>query len=156
MLPHRRHEDLIVREIDRELLVYDRKTRKTVCLNESAAVIWQLCDGKTSIDDLSRRLSESFAVPPDPRLIQVALSDFARSRLLDPKSVSDDVKISRREALAGVAGVPLALIPTVFALSAPTPAQAAASCRASGKACTANAQCCSKLCIKVKGKLQCK
>ncbi len=156
MLPHRRHEDLVVREIDRELLIYDRRTRRTVCLNESAAIIWSQCDGETGVEQLALLLGDRLGVRPDPLMVQVALSEFSRARLLDPNTVPLSARINRRDAIAGLAGIPAVLVPAVIALSAPTPAQAAASCRAAGKACTANAQCCSKLCTKVKGSLVCK
>ncbi len=155
MLPHKRHEGLVVREMDAEILVYDRSAARAVCLNETSAFIWSQCDGSTSADELIDRFEGRFGFRVEPGMIDTALADLGRANLLLAGSEHRSVRSSRRALLAGLAGFPAALLPTVTLLSAPTAAQAAASCRAAGKACTANAQCCSKLCTKVKGSLVC-
>ena len=58
-LPKARSEALITKEVDGELLVYDRTRDKAHCLNESAAAIWKLCDGRTTPAEIARKLGSS-------------------------------------------------------------------------------------------------
>jgi hypothetical protein len=55
-LPLARREALITKEVDGELLVYDVTRDKAHCLNETAAAIWRLCDGRTNVGEISERL----------------------------------------------------------------------------------------------------
>lgn len=58
-LPKARSKALITKEVDGELLVYDRTRDKAHCLNESAAAIWKLCDGRTTPAEIARKLGSS-------------------------------------------------------------------------------------------------
>ena len=40
-------------EIDGEILLYNPKNTTTVYLNRSAAIVWQLCDGSSSVAEIS-------------------------------------------------------------------------------------------------------
>jgi hypothetical protein len=57
-LPKARTEGIISKEVDGELLVYDLTRDKAHCLNETAAAVWQLCDGRTSVSAIAERLTE--------------------------------------------------------------------------------------------------
>lgn len=103
-LPKARSEALITKEVDGELLVYDRTRDKAHCLNESAAAIWKLCDGRTTPAEIARKLggcptpgsptaqrpwgrtvSEGAALHPtiDEGLVWLALGELRRSQLLE-------------------------------------------------------------------------
>jgi hypothetical protein len=47
-LPQSR-QNLVVKQLDNELLLYCEQQRKAYCLNESSAAIWKMCDGKTTV-----------------------------------------------------------------------------------------------------------
>lgn len=57
-LPLARREAIITKEVDGELLVYDITRDKAHCLNETAAAVWQLCDGRTSVAAIAERLTD--------------------------------------------------------------------------------------------------
>ena len=57
-LPLARREAIITKEVDGELLVYDVARDKAHCLNATAAAIWQLCDGRTSVSEISAQWAE--------------------------------------------------------------------------------------------------
>ena len=44
--PVARQEGLVIQEMPDEVLVFDLKTNKAHCLNETAAFVWKACDGK--------------------------------------------------------------------------------------------------------------
>ena len=47
-------------QLDDDLLLYYPGLTKTVHLNETASLIWQLCDGTRSIEDIATVLREAF------------------------------------------------------------------------------------------------
>ena len=57
-VPLSRRENLVVQEMDNELMIYDLTDNKAFCLNETSAIVWQLCNGKNSITKISSFLSD--------------------------------------------------------------------------------------------------
>ncbi|MBX2867071.1 MAG: PqqD family peptide modification chaperone [Acidiferrobacterales bacterium] len=47
-------------EMDGEILLYSTANTRTIYLNQSAAIIWQLCDGDRTMTDIIEILSEAF------------------------------------------------------------------------------------------------
>ncbi len=43
--PLARKADLVTKEVADEVLVYDLKSHKAHCLNQTAALVWKYCDG---------------------------------------------------------------------------------------------------------------
>ena len=55
-LPLSRTDNLVIRELDDETLVYDMERDEAHCLNQTAALVWQQCDGKTTAAQAARIL----------------------------------------------------------------------------------------------------
>jgi len=55
-----RDQDFRLEKMDNELLLFNPKTTKVVYLNETASLIWQLCDGQRSVVELISLLADSF------------------------------------------------------------------------------------------------
>jgi pyrroloquinoline quinone biosynthesis protein D len=51
-------------EMDGETLLYRHTTRKSIYLNESATVVWKLCDGRRTIQQIIDVLADAY---PDAR-----------------------------------------------------------------------------------------
>ena len=51
-----RRENLIVKDLGGEVVVYDEATSEAHELNRSAALVWRHCDGQNSVADLARIL----------------------------------------------------------------------------------------------------
>lgn len=84
LLPKRR--DLVQRMAGREALVRDPATGMVHFLSPTAALIWESCDGATSLSACEKRLRDSFDVPKDADLVQdirQTLADFAKKGLLE-------------------------------------------------------------------------
>ncbi|HBB89829.1 MAG TPA: hypothetical protein DC047_19660 [Blastocatellia bacterium] len=64
-LPLARRDAIITKEVDGELLVYDVTRDKAHCLNETAAAVWRLCDGRSSVSEISEQLAVSSAQQAD-------------------------------------------------------------------------------------------
>jgi hypothetical protein len=109
---------LIEEEVDSELMVLDLSTRKAICLNRSAAVVWEHCDGKTSTEELARLLAEEFGTPADVRVVEFALRKLDQEGLMEyvPAPLLDDANLGRRRlfrklgwAAAAMVALPLVL-----------------------------------------------
>ncbi len=159
MKPRARTRGLLVRELEGELLVYDRKAHRAHRLNRSAAVVFEASDGGTSVADLAARLRRDLGAPADERWVRLALGQLGKAGLLenDPTATENARRISRRDLMrrgGRVASVAL-LLPMVTSIVAPTPAEAAATCLTDcsgpqpfGTACYfSNASDCGVVCI---------
>ena len=60
-------------ELDGEAVVYDRSGREAIYLNESATVVWKLCDGVRTVADISALLTKEF--PEAAAQIESDISD---------------------------------------------------------------------------------
>jgi hypothetical protein len=141
-LPKARTDNLVIRELDDETLVYDMERDQAHCLNQTAALVWQRCDGKTTATQAARELRKELETTVDPDLIWLAVKQLQRFHLVDVSSKSPSV--SRRDLVLKYA--PLALsLPVIMSISAPTAAQGA-SCGGVGAPCGgSNPPCCSGL-----------
>jgi len=130
LTPCARKDGLVVRELSGELLVYDRDRNKAHCLNETAALIWKLCDGQTTVSRMGNLLRDQSTAPVDDQVIWYALDQFARDHLIEErvKRPPDMSRVSRRELIQRIglaASIPLVvsvLAPTVFAAASCTQA----------------------------------
>jgi pyrroloquinoline quinone biosynthesis protein D len=55
--PRGRH---VIEEIDHESLIYRRPTKAAIYLNETATVIWKLCDGTRTVQEIIAILADTF------------------------------------------------------------------------------------------------
>ncbi len=81
--PKSRIENIVVQEFAKEILIYDLKTNKAFCLNETSAMIYQLCDGKRSVAEISQILTKKLNQPMTEDLIWLALDNFKKDNLLE-------------------------------------------------------------------------
>jgi hypothetical protein len=132
-LPKARSAGIITRDVDGELLIYDRTRDRAHCLNETAAAVWKICDGRTSIPELTSTVGKSRGSPVNEIIIQLALKQLSANHLLVERyeSSSPPINFSRR-ALVRRLGVGVALLPLITSLNVPA-VLAAVSC---GGACT--------------------
>ncbi len=147
LMPRARQDELVVEELQDETLIYDLKRHKARCLNRTAALVWQHCDGQTTVPELAALLEEQLATPTDEAVVWMALDRLGRAHLLsEPVTLpADRAQYSRREVLRTLrraAGISL-LLPVVSSIFAPR-AAAQASC-ISATACALTTQPCSLL-----------
>jgi len=125
-MPRARGNELVVEECLDETLVYDLRRQKAHCLNRTAALVWQHCDGHTTLPEMADLLQRELNVPADERLVLMALDRLNRARLLsDSHQVNVHLargRYSRREAI-GIVGV-AGLLPLVVSIVAPHAAHA--------------------------------
>ena len=77
-------DHLIQHDMDEEVLVYDPIVDRTHRLNVSASRIWELCDGKRSLEDIAWALTEHFEVEFETALqdARIVLEQLKEEQLL--------------------------------------------------------------------------
>lgn len=124
--PLQRKTALIVEEVAGETVVYDETSHRAHCLNATAAKVWRLCDGRTSIDEIATAISAGMVSPVDSSVVRLAVCELGESGLLDGDPALFLAAASRREAIQKMvaAGGAIALLPAITSIVAPTPAMA--------------------------------
>jgi coenzyme PQQ synthesis protein D (PqqD) len=151
MKPVARRDRLVVQEISGELVVYDQKRHRAHHLNRTAALIWQSCNGHTTVAQLTKLLAEEAEAAVDEKLVWEALDRLGRAHLLQERvpRPADAAKMSRRRALGTIgraAGIAI-LVPAVTSIVAPLPLRASGICDENPcrdncqDICTNNTQC---------------
>lgn len=72
--------DYRLEQMDDELLLYHPGETKTVYLNQTASLVWQLCNGERSTDEIMRLLQDSFPESSEQieADVRAALAEFER------------------------------------------------------------------------------
>lgn len=128
MLPKiRSNEELIVRRVGDELIIYDLNRDQGHALNPTASFVFEQCDGQTSIEQIASRLAVELNVPQAKQVTTLALERLSRANLLVEQTLTENTYgISRRDLLklAGKAGLAAAMLPVVTTLLVPSAAHA--------------------------------
>jgi hypothetical protein len=79
--------DLAVVEVEGEAIIYDDGGKKLHHLNPTATIVFGLCDGRSTIPELSSDIAEAFGLPaPDvERQVRALLREFRRQEFLEPQ-----------------------------------------------------------------------
>ena len=164
-IPRARTDQLLCRNLPDGLMLYDPTRHHAYTLNRTAALVWQQCDGRTSIAAMAAQLQQTLNAPVGEEVVWLALDRLEKAHLLQgPLSrPAGTERYTRREAVRklGLAGAVGALLPVVASLAAP-PASASVSayssrenaavnsstttCKAKGEACSSDSECCSNDC----------
>jgi hypothetical protein len=82
-----------------ETLVYDKLSHKAHCLNPLAALVWKLCDGRRSKEELADVARQNLGVPVDANVIELTLHELSKIDLLAQATTmpSEKKQYSRRE-----------------------------------------------------------
>lgn len=144
-----------------EIVVYDLSRHRAHALNQTAAVVWRHCDGRTSFGAVATALGKSLGIRPNLELVGVTVERLRRACLLEqtvaPRAV--ETMRSRRAALLTLGR---GLLPVIATLSVPRAAHAQSCIPLTG--CLAQQQPCSgqpicppppNKCCKASGPMNC-
>lgn len=124
--PQARTKNIVVRELENEILVYDLTENKAFCLNPTSALIWQACDGERSIEEIADLVGEKLKAPVSEEIIRLALYQLGKDRLLEENFESFSIfpgGANRRELIRKIGAGSLVALPIISSLVAPTAAQ---------------------------------
>ena len=131
--PKSKKADLIVQDVNNETLVYNLKTNQAFCLNQTSGLVWQYCDGKNSIADISNLVSQKLRIIASEDFVLLAINELNKSNLLESDSQFEKyfAGFNRREIIKRVGLASMIALPIISAVVAPTSANAA-SCVITG------------------------
>ena len=111
--------------IDDEMCVYEWTRREVHALNPTAARVWQMCDGRTTVSEMADVLRAELGVAQADELVWLALGEFREKKLIevDLTMPIDQPTVSRR-ALIVKLGLTAAMLPVVTSIVAPGALQA--------------------------------
>src|SRR2546427_2535766 len=85
--PLARREGLVIQELPDEVLVYDLDRDRAHCLNQTAAFVWQRCNGRHTTAQIARTLGQQFDCTVDEKVVWLALDQLGRNHLLETKPI---------------------------------------------------------------------
>ena len=110
--PKAQSSELLIQELCDEILIYDVKTGKAFCLNESSSVIWNECDGKNSVEQIAEKASNKLKTKISQDFVRLAIEDLKSEGLLeDCLNYSFLEKIDRRDMIKKVGLTTAAALP---------------------------------------------
>ncbi len=139
--PLARNKDLVIQETGIELLVYDLKTNKAFCLNETSTPIWQLCNGENSVSEIAKKMSRQMKTEITEDFVWIALDQLKKDGLLDERFESPFEGVSRREIIRKVGFSSFVALPIISAVIAPEAASAQSGVGAPFYDCTSDGIC---------------
>src|SRR5438874_2322290 len=102
--PKARREGLIVQTLPDETLVYDLDRDSAHCLNQTAALVWNRCDGNSTTKQIARAVSLDLEQTIDENLVWLALDQLGRNHLLISGRPAPVIPgMSRREVMRALA-----------------------------------------------------
>ncbi len=137
MKPIARKDDLVIQEVGGEILVYDLRTNKAICLNQTSALVWQNCDGKKDALEIAKDIEKELGSNVSEDFVWFAVNQLEKENLLnkEDKFVNKFEGLNRREVIKKIGLTSLVALPVVAAMVAPMSIHAQ-SCTAMGGMCT--------------------
>ena len=125
-LPRARKGGLVIKELPAETLVYDLERDEAHCLNQTAALVWKRCDGKTTVAKMASLLQQQLDKPVNADIVWLAIKQLQRFHLVESydEETAAMLSVSRRNLMLKYAPAALVL-PLIMSISAPAAAQAA-------------------------------
>ena len=152
-LPQARTTEIVTKDMPDEVLVYDLKTHKAHCLNQTAAAVWKYCDGKTSVTEIAMLLKRDLNPTVDEAAVWLAVERLSRAQLLEEQVAVPQVssRLSRRNAMRQLGLGTAVAVPLVMSIVAPTAMAGASVCftpndRPLGCDCALQSECNSGCC----------
>jgi hypothetical protein len=123
----RRVEGLQFERVADEILAVKPATLEAHALNQSAAAVFDLCDGKASKSEMAAEIRRRTGLPADEEIVELALAELVDAGLVvvddpEPPSTISRRSLVRRLSLSAAAVMMLPVVETI--LVPPAAAQA--------------------------------
>ena len=99
----RRVEDVQIERTADEILVLKEGSLEAHALNQSAAAVYDLCDGNTSKSEMAAEIYRRTGLPADEEIVDLALSELVETGLvmLDDPEFRSAVTSARADSAVG-------------------------------------------------------
>jgi len=115
----KRVEGVYIERAADEILAVKTATSEAHALNQSAAVVFDLCDGTVSRSEMAARLQRRTGLPADEEIVNLALAELADAGLVvldspEPLAAVTRRSLIRRFALSAAAVAMLPIVETIL------------------------------------------
>ena len=149
-MPKARIGNLVVQEYSNEILIYDLSINKVFCLNETSAIVFQLCNGNNSVAGIADLMSKRLKTLVSEDLGWLVIEELKKDNLFKNKDQLNNHfnGLSRREIVKKVGLATMIALPIITSVAAPSAAIAQSGRVGLLGACTTTANCVSGLTCK--------
>jgi hypothetical protein len=136
--------NIVVQELETEVLIYNLESNKAFCLNETSALIWQICGQENSLEQIRQKVEKRLNHPVMDEFIWLALSDLKKHGLIENANQVEDKfeGLNRRQIVKKVGLATMMALPAVSSVVAPTAANAQSGCSFFQESCVTREDCC--------------
>ena len=118
-MPAKRVEGVEIERAADEILAVKTATSEAHALNQSAAVVYELCDGKTSRSEMAAEVRRRTGLPADEEIVDLALAELVDAGLVvldssEPRTTTTRRSLLRRFALTAAAAAMLPVVETIL------------------------------------------
>ena len=119
--PRTVEEELVVQKMEDELLIYNLQTNQAMCLNQTAALVWENCDGQSGASEIAKKLEKKLSALVSEELVLFIISELNEKGLLENgKQMPNKFEgLSRREIVKKVGFASLVALPIISSIIAP-------------------------------------
>ncbi len=144
-------QGVLSHRLDDQLVVYDVTADRIHLLDGTTATVYESLQQGVGRNAIESKLDAQQTVAPGAELLDLALDELTKARLIDGDSrQSTQAMESRRQMLQKLAGVGAALlIPAIVTLAPNNLYSQAATGFINGTACTLSSQCASRCCATI-------
>jgi len=100
-IPRARNDNLVVKDLSDETLVYDTQRSLAHILNHVSSRVWRLSDGRKTIPQIAEALARETDIPVRPEVVELAFDQLAKNHLLANAPLLQG--LSRRDLLVRLA-----------------------------------------------------
>jgi hypothetical protein len=129
--PRAKSGKLVVRALADETLVYDVEGHRAHCLNRTAALVWELCDGRHTVSLIAEQVGERLSARVPEEVVRLALEQLDDRGLLascDFRPEPAPNLVSRRAMVRRLGLAAAVVLPLVTSIISPTPVMAQSPC----------------------------
>jgi hypothetical protein len=145
MAPKARWSNLVVQKIKDETLVYNLESNRAFCLNQTASLVWNECNGLNTIEDINQNLIVKYQQKFSVDLVVLTIHELKKQGLIENDSIKTMDFTSRREIVKKVGLATTMALPVISSVIAPG-AIMAQSGLPFGASCSSDPQCASGNC----------
>lgn len=128
--PNSRKANIVVQDLENEVFIYDLTINKVYCLNQTAGLVYQLCDGRRTAAEICDLMSKELKKEVSEDLVWLAIDRLKKDDLLEnAKELSNHFEgLTRREVVKRVGLASMIALPVISGFVSPTATNAASGC----------------------------
>jgi hypothetical protein len=121
IFPIFRRNGIVMQDTENERLIYDLETNQAFCLNQTSALVYEMCDGTKSIAEISRLLSSKLKSNISEEFVWLALDQLKNNNLLEPDQglIPHFERLDRRQVIKRIGLGTMVALPVISSVIAP-------------------------------------